>query len=361
MPTLPPLPDTEAWEAVVRRDAAQDGRFVYAVTSTGIFCRPSCPSKRPRRERVRFFADPAGAAKAGFRPCKRCHPERLEASAAERAVARARALLDRAEGAPVALATLAREAGMSPWHLQRTFRRLTGLTPREYAEARRADRLRNALREEPSVSRAGFETGFGSSSRLYERAHLLLGMTPGAYRKGGAGMEIRYTIVGSPLGRLLVGVTTRGVAAVLLGEDDKKLEAEFASQFPNATRERVDDGAEEWLGELVREVARRVERPGTAGAPLPLDLAGTAFQWRVWQALLEIPAGETVTYQELAARLGVPSATRAVAGAVAANRAAVLIPCHRVVRSDGTLGGYRWGVPRKQALLEQERRERHLS
>ncbi len=353
----PPLPDATAWEAVTRRDAAWDGKFVYAVTSTGIFCRPSCPSKRARRDRVRFYPSPAEARAAGFRACKRCKPEQGSVvSAAEQAVARARDLLDAAGGAPVSLAELSAATGMSAWHLQRTFKKLAGLTPREYAEARRAERLREALRVEPSVSRATYETGFGSSSRLYERAHLLLGMTPGAYKKGGAGMEIRYTIVGSPLGRLLVGVTERGVAAVLLGEDDGLLVAELAEKFPNAARERVDDGAEEWLGGLVKEVSRRIERPGSfGGAPLPLDLVGTAFQWRVWQALLEIPAGETVSYQELAERLGMPSSTRAVASAVAANRAAVLVPCHRVVRSDGSLGGYRWGLPRKQALLEQER------
>jgi len=272
------------------------------------------------------------------------------------AVARARAYLERHAGEPVRLAALAREAGLSPWYLQRTFKRITGLSPREYADSLRTGRLRSALRRESSVSRASYETGFGSSSRLYERAHILLGMTPGAYRQGGAGMEIRYTIVASPFGRLLVGVTARGVAAVLLGDQDAALVRDLTQQFPRARLERVDAGAEEWLGTLVAQVAQRIARPGqVSGDALPLDLAGTAFQWRVWQALLEIPPGETVSYQQLAQRLGKPRAVRAVASAVAANRAAVIVPCHRVIRSDGSLGGYRWGLPRKQELLDAER------
>lgn len=355
-PVTTGVDEAGAWEAVATRDRAADGRFVYGVTSTGIFCRPSCPSRRPRRDRVRFFAGVDEARGAGFRACKRCKPEGQGRDPAAEAISRARAYLDRHAGEPVRLATLAREARLSPWHLQRTFKRLTGLSPREYAESLRTGRLRSALRRESSVSRAGFETGFGSSSRLYERAHILLGMTPGAYRQGGAGMEIRYTIVPSPFGRLLVGVTTRGVAAVLLGDSDPGLVRDLTSQFPRAVLERVDAGAEEWLGRLVRQVSARIARPGTvSGEALPLDLAGTAFQWRVWQALLEIPPGETVSYQQLARRVGKPRAVRAVASAVAANRAAVIVPCHRVIRSDGSLGGYRWGLPRKEDLLAAER------
>lgn len=355
-PVTAGVEEAGAWEAVVTRDRASDGRFVYGVTSTRVFCRPSCPSRRPRRDRVRFFRDGARARAAGFRACKRCKPEGGEQDAARAAVQRARSYLDRHAGEPVRLATLAREARLSPWHLQRTFKRLTGLSPREYAESLRTGRLRSALRRESSVSRAGFETGFGSSSRLYERAHLLLGMTPGAYRQGGAGMEIRYTMVASPFGRLLVGVTARGVAAVLLGDSDAGLVRDLTSQFPRAALERVDAGAEEWLGRLVRQVSARIARPGTdPGETLPLDLAGTAFQWRVWQALLEIPPGQTVSYQQLARRVGRPRAVRAVASAVAANRAAVIVPCHRVIRSDGSLGGYRWGLPRKEELLAAER------
>ncbi len=355
-PVTAAVDEAGAWEAVATRDPAFDGRFVYGVTSTGIYCRPSCPSRRPRQDRVRYFAGIAEARAAGFRACKRCKPEGSGQDATGAAIGRARAYLEGHAGEPVRLATLAREAGLSPWHLQRTFKRMMGLSPREYAESLRTGRLRTALRREPSVSRAGFETGFGSSSRLYERAHILLGMTPGAYRQGGAGMEIRYTVVASPFGRLLVGVTTRGVAAVLLGDSDAGLVRDLTKQFPRAELERVDAGAEEWLGKLVGQVSARIARPGsTAGDALPLDLAGTAFQWRVWQALLEIPAGETVTYQQLARRVGKPRAVRAVASAVAANRAAVIVPCHRVIRSDGSLGGYRWGLPRKEELLAAER------
>jgi AraC family transcriptional regulator of adaptative response/methylated-DNA-[protein]-cysteine methyltransferase len=348
--------DEAAWRAVSRRDRSQDGRFVYAVTSTGIYCRPSCPSRRPRRDRVRFFPTPAEAGAAGFRPCKRCHPDSREASPAERAVAKARACLDRHAGEPVSLARLAQEAGMSPWHLQRTFRRLTGLSPREYAEARRAERLRQGLRQEPSVSRATYEAGYGSSSRVYERAPTMLGMTPGAYRRGGAGMEIRYTIVASPFGRLLVAVTDRGVCAVTLGDSDDALARSLRQQFPRAEISRVDAGADEWLAGLVARVAARVARPGETSGEVPLDLRGTAFQWRVWQALLAIPPGETRSYQQLARAVGRPRAVRAVAGACAANRVAVVVPCHRVIRGDGSLGGYRWGLPRKAKLLAREAR-----
>lgn len=342
-----------AWRAVLDRDGAWDGRLVYGVTSTRIFCRPSCPSRRPRRDRVRFFATPAEAALAGFRACKRCRPEGDATSAAEGAVERARRYLDAHPDRRVSLAELSGEAGMSSSHLQRTFRRIVGLSPREYAAARRSERLRARLRTEHSVSRATYEAGYGSSSRVYEQAHALLGMTPATFRNGGAGMEIRFTIVPSAYGRLLVAATDRGVAAVALGDSDAVLIRELAGNFPDAMRTRVDDG-DRWLAGLVNAVAAALKRPASS-APIPLDLAGTAFQWRVWQALTTIPAGETRTYQQLARSLGKPRAVRAVASACAANRLAVVIPCHRVIRSDGSLGGYRWGLPRKAALLERER------
>lgn len=354
--TIATLDSDAAWTAVAERDARWDGRMVYGVTSTHIYCRPSCPSRRPRRDRTRFFDSPAEAESAGFRACRRCRPGGSSPSPAEQAVARARAYLDQHSEESVPLARLAREAGMSPWHLQRTFRRLVGLSPREYAESHRRERLKRRLREDPSVSRATYEAGFGSSSRVYERAPTMLGMTPGAYRRGGAGMEIRYTIIASPFGRLLVAVTDRGVAAVTLGESDAPLERGLKAQFPKAELSRVDAGADEWLGRLVRRVAARVAKPGVPlDGELPLDLQGTAFQWRVWRALLAIPPGETRTYQQLAKALGNPRAVRAVASACAANRAAVVVPCHRVIRSDGSLGGYRWGLPRKARLLEAER------
>lgn len=348
--------ETKAWTAVLARDERWDGRVYYAVTSTGIYCRPSCPSRRPRRDRTRFFATTGEAQAAGFRACKRCRPGTGVPTVAEQAVAKARAWLDAHPGERVSLATLGKAAGMSPWHLQRSFRRLVGLSPREYAASRRTEQFKAGLRKEASVSRATYEAGFGSSSRVYEKIPTLLGMTPGAYRKGGAGMAIRYTIVASPYGRLLVAVTDRGVAAVTLGDSDTALERGLKAQFPSASLSRVDDGADEWLGGLVRRVSSRIARPGAPlDGALPLDLQGTAFQWRVWQALLQIPAGETRTYTQLAKAVGKPKAIRAVASACAANRAAIVVPCHRVVRTDGSLGGYRWGLPRKEKLLETER------
>jgi AraC family transcriptional regulator of adaptative response/methylated-DNA-[protein]-cysteine methyltransferase len=349
------LPDIQtAWDALANRDRAWDGRFFYGVTSTRIFCRPSCPSRRPRRDRVRLFATPADAESAGFRACRRCRPTSDGPTSTESAVRRALAYLDAHDDERVRLEELARATGQSAWHLQRTFRRIVGLSPREYLAARRADRLRAGLRQEPSVSRATYEAGFGSSSRVYEGAPRLLGMTPGTFRRGGAGMDIRYTVVPSPFGRLLVGATDRGVCAVMLGDSDARLVRDLAAQFPRAARHRVDDG-DTWLAGLVHRVAEELRHPGR-GTAIPLDLHGTAFQWRVWQALASIPAGETRTYGDLARSLGVPRAVRAVAGACAANKVAVVVPCHRVVRTDGSLGGYRWGLPRKQKLLEAERR-----
>lgn len=351
MPTDLPFTADTAWRAVTDRDRTWDGRLVYGVRTTGVYCRPSCPSRQARRENMTFFTTAEAARRGGFRACKRCRPD-AAADAANPGIARARDWLDRHPGERVSLAQLAKVAGLSPWHLQRTFKREVGLSPREYAAARRADRLRTALRAEPSVSRAVYEAGFGSSSRVYEGAHRLLGMTPGRYREGGKGMELRYTIVPSPHGRLLVAATDRGVAAVLLGESDTTLIRDLATQFPEAERTRVDTG-DAWLGELVQGVAAEVARPGSGGG-LPLDLHGTAFQWKVWRALTTIPAGETRTYTELARSVGRPRAVRAVASACAANRVAVLVPCHRVVRSDGSLGGYRWGLERKARLLARE-------
>lgn len=349
------LPDSgTAWNAVARRDRAWDGRLFYGVTSTRIYCRPSCASRRPRRDRVRFFTRWEDAEAQGFRACKRCRPKSAGGpSAGEEAVRRTLAHLDSHPDGPARLADLARTAGISAWHLQRTFKKIVGLSPREYAAGRRAERLRNGLRRESSVSRATYEAGFGSSSRVYESAHRLLGMTPGAFRKGGVGMQIRYTMVASPYGRVLVAATDRGVCAVLLGDQDAGLERQLKAQFPQATRTRVDEG-DAWLTQLVARVAEQLRRPG-AEESIPLDVTGTAFQWKVWQALATIPSGETRTYKELARSVGKPRAVRAVASACAANRLAVVVPCHRVIRSDGSLGGYRWGLPRKAALLAGER------
>lgn len=344
----PPSADA-AWRAVVARDARWDGRFVYAVASTRIFCRPSCPSRRPRRDRVRFFGAVEDAAAAGYRACRRCRPADAVAPTANAAVLRARAAIEAAPDAPHTLASLARAAGLSPSQLQRAFTRALGVSPRQYRESLRMRTLKSRLRDGASVGRAASDAGFGSSSRLYARADASLGMRPGAYRRGGAGTRIAFTTADAPLGRLLVAATDAGVCAVALGDDDAALEAELRAEFPAATVTR-DEGA---LGEAVAAVVARLA--GHDAPQFPLDARGTAFQQRVWQALRAIPAGETRSYAELAAALGHPSAARAVARACATNRIAVAIPCHRVVRGDGGMGGYRWGVERKKRMLEVER------
>jgi AraC family transcriptional regulator of adaptative response/methylated-DNA-[protein]-cysteine methyltransferase len=339
-----------AWAAVLARDAQFDGRFVYAVSTTGVYCRPICPSRRPRRENVLFFPAPGTAEAAGFRPCLRCHPRNGEPTTTSAAVERARAHLEANLDSPVTLAELAREVGLSPYHLQRTFKRLTGVSPKEYAAARRAGRLKARLRGGDTVSRATYEAGYGSSSRVYEQSDTHLGMTPATYRRGGLGAHIRSAVVGTSFGRLLVAATERGVCAVMLGDDDESLEAALAEEYPNATVERSPAEIGEWVEAIVRHLEGVEPR-----LDVPVDVRGTAFQWRVWKALQEIPYGSTRSYREVAAAIGAPSAVRAVAGACARNRVALVVPCHRVLRDDGALSGYRWGRERKRRLLEQER------
>lgn len=341
--------DALAWSAVVRRDAAADGRFVYAVRTTGVFCRPSCRARRPRRENVLFFPDPGEAARAGFRACLRCRPAN-EGAGERGAVASAVAFLERHGGERVRLAELAQHVGLSPFHLQRTFTRAVGVSPRVFQEARRLARFKAEVRRVGDVGRATYEAGYGSARGLYEGARARLGMTPAAYRRGGAAERIRFTTAACALGRLLVAVTERGVCAVELGDDDAGLERRLREEFPRAEVVERDDRA---LRQTVGAVLAAAE--GRGRAPLPLDLRGTAFQLRVWQALLEIPPGETRSYAGLAAAIGQPSAARAVARACAANRVALLVPCHRVVRGDGEPGGYRWGAARKRRVLARER------
>jgi AraC family transcriptional regulator of adaptative response/methylated-DNA-[protein]-cysteine methyltransferase len=335
-----PYTDDEAWNRVCARDRTADGRFVYAVRTTGVYCRPSCPSRRPRRENVAFFRAPVDAERAGFRACLRCHP----ASEVPDLVTRARAVLERDETAP-SLEALAAQLGVSAGHLQRTFRASTGLSPRAYAERLRSERLRRSLQHGTTVSRAIFDAGFGSSSQAYATATRHLGMTPGAYRRGGAGLDIRFAFGDSSLGRVLVAWTARGVCAVYPGSDDAMLERALAAEFPNATRTATTGSP------AVREVLAAIDGDG---APPALDPQGTPFQREVWAALREIPRGVTQSYTEVARRLGRPDAVRAVAGACAANNVAVLIPCHRVLRGDGGIGGYRWGEDRKRRLLARE-------
>ena len=344
--------DSEAWRAVSERDSRFDGRFVYAVTSTQVYCRPSCPSRRPLRQNVRFYSAAADAERAGFRACKRCGPSAADGlSDAERTIEKARAYLDANGDRVVPLAELAKHSGLSVSHLQRSFKRVVGVSPKEYQDAQRVRQFKSRLRAGDTVSRATYEAGFGSSSRVYERSDELLGMTPASFRRGGAGVRIRYTIATLPVGRVLVATTDRGVCAVELGASDADVTRALAADFPNATIERNDDD-QRW----VRAVLERIRDPRHARGDIPLDVGGTVFQQQVWKALQEIPAGERRSYREVAAAIGRPTATRAVARACATNRIAVVIPCHRVVREDGDLAGYKWGVERKRRLLDDEGR-----
>lgn len=346
------LSGSDAWRAVERRDRRSDGTFVYAVRSTGIYCRPSCPSRRPSRANVSFFLTSDDAEQAGYRPCLRCRPaDESAASATEAAVAKARGYLEQHVDRPVSLGELARYAGLSPWHLQRSFKRILGVSPKAYQDARRVDQFKSRLRAGDTVSRATYEAGFGSSSRVYERSGTLLGMTPAAYRRGGAGVRIAYTITDAPVGRVLVATTDRGVCAVELGDSDDDVLRALHADFPRATIERSADKHHAW----VKAVVERVRDPRRA-SDIPLDLMGSAFQLRVWKALQEIPPGEQRSYRDIAAAIGQPAASRAVARACATNRVAVVVPCHRVVRGDGDLAGYKWGVERKRGLLAKERR-----
>lgn len=339
------------WRAVVERRGVPDHDFVYAVRTTGVFCRPTCPSRRPRFENVEFFGSTHEAERAGYRPCRRCKP--LERPAAPDPIARAYQLVRSAEQSPT-LAQLASAVALSPSHLQRGFKARYGMSPRELAAQGRIHRLRGALRAHQSVARATYDAGYGSSSRVYESADRMLGMTPAEYARGGAGQTIRYATVRSLFGPLLVGVTSRGVCAVLLGPSDTALTKQLAQEFPAATIERVDSGADDYLQQLVDRVATAVasRRPDPT---VPLDLSGTEFQVRVWKALLTIPPGRTTTYTAVARNIGQPEAVRAVANAIGCNRLAIVVPCHRVVRQDGSMGGYRWGVPLKRQLLDAER------
>lgn len=343
--------DEARWDAMLRRDRTGDGLFVCAVRTTGIYCRPGCPAKTPKRENVAFHATPADAERAGFRPCRRCRPN--EPSQDERqaqAVTAACRLIEAAEEPPT-LAELAASAGLSPHHFHRIFRRVAGVTPKAYAAAHRAGRLASGLRTAETVTAAIYDAGFNAPSRFYEASNATLGMTPTAYRDGGKGAEIRFAVAESSLGPILVAATSKGVCAIRLGDDPDALVRALQDDFPKARLVGGDPAFEATVGAVVALVETPHARPA---ADLPLDIGGTAFQRRVWQALREIPAGSTSTYTEIAARVGQPAAVRAVAGACAANELALAIPCHRVIRSDGSLSGYRWGVERKRALLARE-------
>jgi AraC family transcriptional regulator of adaptative response/methylated-DNA-[protein]-cysteine methyltransferase len=334
------------WQQVMSRDARQDGRFVFAVRTTGVYCRPSCPSRRPRRDSVEFFTSPQAAERAGYRACLRCKPQQVSDQA--QYVLRARKLLDDSEST-LTLQELSRRVGVSAFHLQRLFKRATGLSPREYQAARRTQHVKARLREGADVTTSLYDAGYGSPSRLYENADRQFGMTPAAYGKGGAGERIAFTTVDCPIGIMLVAATQRGLCAVRFGEDAAQLERELHEEF-HAAEIHQDDAA---LREFVNAILPALEG-GAAFIDLPLDIRATAFQRKVWDALRRIPRGETRSYREIARQIGDPSATRAVARACASNPVALVIPCHRVVRENGVLSGYRWGVQRKQKLLRLE-------
>lgn len=338
------------WAAVVARDAAADGTFFYSVETTGVYCRPSCAARPARPENVGFHATAEDAERAGFRACKRCKPGQpslAEAQAGQ--IAELCRFIESAETTP-SLGDLASRAGLSVYHLHRVFKAITGLTPKAYAAAHRAERVRAGLAKSGTVTEAIYEAGYNSNGRFYETSNQVLGMTPTSYRKGGADTEIRFAIGECSLGSILVAASDRGVCAIQLGDDPGKLARDLQDRFPNAAL--VGGDAE--FERLVARVVGFVEAPGV-GLDLPLDVRGTAFQQRVWTALRGVPAGATVSYTDLAERVGAPKSARAVAQACASNLIAVAIPCHRVVRSDGALSGYRWGVERKRALLDRER------
>lgn len=351
-------PDPEScWHAVCQRNRAFNGRFWFSVKTTGVYCLPSCAARPPLRKNVAFHASPEAAETAGFRPCKRCKPRDWQIEAGlSRPVARACTLFDAADGdTPPSLTEVARKVGLSASALSKRFLSELGVSPRDWLVAKKRERFRKALRDGEKVSEALYGAGFGSPSRVYESSNKALGMTPATYAKGGAGAHIDFTTVGSDYGRVLVAATQKGIAAVFLGDDDRSLERDLKRDFPAADLQRNDEA----LGTRVKGVLARLygRKPSALDAPdVPLDIVGTAFQWKVWKALTEIPPGETRTYGEIAARIGEPSAARAVGRACATNQAAGVIPCHRAVGADGRLNGYRWGLARKERLLAAERR-----
>jgi AraC family transcriptional regulator of adaptative response/methylated-DNA-[protein]-cysteine methyltransferase len=341
--------DDARWSAVVRRDASADGTFFYSVRSTGVYCRPSCAARLPRRENVRFHFTASDAERAGFRACKRCRPKDVSLASRRAAdVARACRLIEESETMPT-LETLAASVGMSRFHFHRVFKSVTGVTPQAYAAAHRARRVRRELRESATVTDAIYGAGFNSNGRFYATASKVLGMTPTDFRAGGSGASIRFAIGECSLGSILVAASDKGVCAILLGDDPERLARDLQDRFPKAALTAGDAEFDTWVAKVVGFV----ELP-RLGLDLPLDVRGTAFQQRVWRALSEIPLGSTVSYSEIARTIGAPQSVRAVAQACGANHLAVAIPCHRVVRTNGDLTGYRWGVERKRALLDRE-------
>lgn len=340
------------WVAIVNRDKTADGQFVYAVKTTGVYCRPSCSSRQAKVENIEFYADNDAAERAGYRPCKRCRPTQLsQAQQHAEKISQACRLIEQAE-TPFTLDALATELNLSAFHFHRLFKSITGLTPKAYTSATRSARIRQQLVEKGSVTDAIFEAGYNSNGRFYEQSNQLLGMTPTRYRQGGRDTALHFAVGESSLGAILMAKSELGICAILLGDDPALLVQQLQDKFPQAELIGGDAEFEQWFAQVVG----LVEAP-QLGLDLPLDIRGTAFQQRVWQALREIPAGDTASYADIAAKIGAPKAVRAVAGACAANMLAVAIPCHRVIRQDGALSGYRWGIERKKRLLEKEQQE----
>ncbi|HZW81539.1 MAG TPA: bifunctional DNA-binding transcriptional regulator/O6-methylguanine-DNA methyltransferase Ada [Candidatus Deferrimicrobiaceae bacterium] len=343
------LVDDEPWEAVIARDPKFDGKFVFAVATTGVYCRPSCAARRPRRENVTFFSRPEHAEKAGFRACLRCRPRSFSGNPQSDVAKEICRYIEQHLDESVTLARLGKVFRLSPFHLQRRFKAALGITPREYADSCRMRQLKRNLQSGDNVTRAMYDAGYGSSSRLYEKTASQLGMTPDKYRRGAIAATIRYACANSPLGRMLIAATDRGVCSIQFALSDGELIEGLKREFPFAVRKPDEGGLQTWIAALLSKMTGR-----ELDATLPLDIRATAFQRRVWTYLQSIPFGATRSYGEVAKAIGQPSASRAVARACATNPVAVAIPCHRVVREDGNISGYRWGVARKKALLDLE-------
>jgi AraC family transcriptional regulator of adaptative response/methylated-DNA-[protein]-cysteine methyltransferase len=341
--------DDQRWNAVVVRDSGLDGEFVFAVASTGVYCRPSCPARRPRRENVTFFSGPEQAEKAGFRACLRCRPRSMSGNPQSESAKQICRYIEQHLDEPVTLERLGKAFRQSPFHLQRRFKAALGITPREYADSCRLRLLKRNLQAGDNVTRAMYDAGYGSSSRLYEKTASQLGMTPDKYRRGAIAATVRYAIADSPLGRMLIAATDKGVCAIQFAVSDGELIEGLKREFPFAVRKPDEGGLQAWVEALLSRMAGR-----ELNAALPLDIRATAFQRRVWTYLQSIPFGGTRSYSQVAKAIGQPTASRAVARACATNPVAVAIPCHRVVREDGGISGYRWGVERKKTLLEME-------
>jgi AraC family transcriptional regulator, regulatory protein of adaptative response / methylated-DNA-[protein]-cysteine methyltransferase len=345
----PELRTDARWAAVAARDASRDGEFFFAVSTTGVYCRPSCAARRPRRENVEFFSTPEQAERAGYRACLRCKPKAFAANAQSDGIKAVCRFIEQHLDEPLTLDRLGKEFHQSPFHLQRRFKAVLGISPREYADSCRLRMLKQNLQAGDSVTRAMYDAGYGSSSRLYERTASQLGMTPDKYRRGAVAAAIRYTCSDSPLGRMLIAATDRGICSIQFGRTDGELLTGLKREFPFAVRKLDEGGLRSWVEELLFKMhGKDLDRA------LPLDIRATAFQRRVWVYLQSIPFGETKSYSQVARQIGQPTAVRAVARACATNPVAVAIPCHRVVREDGSLGGYRWGIDRKKALLDLE-------